>query len=221
VRRTGMEAAVFWFDRRSGPFESRYIYLGPEIYGPSEERLSIFWERDFDRLFGPFPLGDVVFAPGDYTYDYLGWSAETDPSQWWSLRASGVFGDFFDADRTNVEVGFELNAAPHFSFGLQTISERIRRGDDRFRSDLWRLRMRYAVNTQLSLDLFAQYNERAQLAVSQLRLRWIFGDESDLFVVLNDGRDADLTTGVKRMRWDFGDRRRTDLTVKVSYARAL
>ena len=234
VRRFENTVEIYVLNRRRGPLEARYLFAGSTLVGPSEERVGFYWERDFDRLFGfGFPLGpnpddsfDLVFPAGEYTYDYLGFELQTDPSHWWTARVDGVTGEFFDGTRTNVNTRLDVRFAPHVEIGATTISERIERdaengGNQRFDSDLLRFRLGVDLNTSFGLDVFAQYNSERRLALSQVRAHWIFGDESDLYLVFNDARDADIIVGSERFRVDLGDRRRNDWTLKLSYAHQL
>jgi hypothetical protein len=218
IRRFENQGFFYWIDRRHGPFESRYVHVNPVIVGPSEQRLSIYWERDFDRIFAgeEFALDEMVFAAGDYTYDYWGLALETDPSHWWNVGAEGVRGDFFDGAQERVQVSGGVRRAPHWTARLQFERARIERDESGttqlFDSDLVRLRLGWAFTNAFTLQLFTQYNATSDLVLSQLRAHWIFGDESDLYLVVADARDD------HRLGWTP---RRSELTLKLSYARQL
>lgn len=221
IRRFENQGFVYWIDRRSGPFESRYIHVNPVVVGPSEQRVSVYWERDFDRLFegGEFQLDEVLFGAGDYTYDYWGTILETDPSHWWNVSLEGVRGDFFDGEQERLKLSVGLLHAPHWNTRLQYEHARIERDDPEdpdgrqvFDSDLLRLRLGWSPTNSFGVQLFTQYNATNDLVLSQLRAHWIFGDESDLYLVVADARDDE--------RFDWAPRR-SEITLKLSYARQL
>ena len=213
-----------WISRRHGFFESRYIHVNPVIVGPSEERLSIYWERDFERLEDPFPLerrapqpGDVVFPAGAYEFDYWGLELTTDPSQAVTFALNGEVGEFFDGDQRRFTASLMARRAPHWNLGLELVDQFVEREDPEqgtvdFDSRVARIRLGYDWSNAFGLDLFTQWNNDEQLLLSQLRAHWIFGDESDLYFVVTDARDDD--------RGDFAPRR-SELTLKLSYARQL
>ncbi len=222
IRRFENQGFFYWFDNREGPFESRYIHINPVAVGPSEQRVSVFFERDFDRLLEPFELGskgkdpDVVVPIGAYTYDYWGALLETDPSHWWTMSFEGRWGEFFDGTLSEGTLSLGIERAPHWKLRLEFERARARReavgGKQAFDSDLVRLRVGYDASNQFGIDLFAQYNAAEDLMLSQLRAHWIFGDESDLYLVFTDARDDGSR--------DWKPRRQEG-TVKLSYARRL
>jgi hypothetical protein len=213
IRRFENQGFFYWIDRRNGPFESRYIHVNPVVVGPNEERVSLYWERDFDRLFEPFPIGpDIEFPEGEFTYDYWGAELQTNPSHWWHAALDARRGEFFDGDLSEVTLALGLRRAPRWQASVEIERARLERAGSRFDSDVVRLRVGHDWNNNFGVDVFAQYNASQDLVLSQWRAHWIFGDESDLYFVVTDARDDGTRD------WSV---RRGEFTLKLSYSRLL
>ena len=222
IRRFENQGFFYWIDRRHQGFESRYIHVNPVVVGQSEQRIGVFFEQDFDRLYDPFPLGDptdpesVVFPTGDYTYSYFGLNAETDPSQWWAISFRGTFGEFFDGNQTLLDFSARLQRVPHWTVAAEYEQARIDRDgptqQQQFESDVVRLRLAWDLNNAFGIDLFTQLNTTNDIVVSQLRAHYLFGDESDIYFVVTDGR------GDSSLDWAA---RSSEITLKVSYVMQL
>jgi hypothetical protein len=222
IRRFENQGFFYWIDRRHEGFESRYIHVNPVAVGPSEARLGVYWEQDFDRLYDPFPLGDpadpesVVFPTGDYTYTYVGVSAETDPSQSLAVAFDGTWGEFFDGDQTVLDFSGRLQRVPHWTVSAEYERARIEREGlfqtQRFESDVVRLRLAWDLNNSFGIDLFTQLNTTSDIVVSQLRAHYLFGDESDIYFVVTDGRSDGTRDWATRS---------SEITLKISYVMQL
>lgn len=222
IRRFENQGFFYWIDRRHEGFESRYIHVNPVLVGHSEQRLGFYWEQDFDRLYEPFEMGDpsdstsVVFPIGDYTYEYVGFNVETDPSQWWALALDATAGEFFDGDQWVLKLSGQVQRAPHWTASAEYERARIERdgptSTQKLESDVVRVRLGWDLNNSFGVDLFTQLNTTDDIVVSQLRAHYLFGDESDIYFVVGDGRgdgSRDWTT------------RRSEITLKVSYVMQL
>lgn len=218
IRRFENQGFFYWFRRRHVALESRYVHVNPVLVGPSEERLSFWWERDFERLFEPFtPGGDVELPTGDYEFDFFGASLSSDPSR--SLRGAveTEWGEFYDGDKVTGRATATLRAAPHwtvdFSYEInhieRTTADRVRQ---EFDSNLLRLRVGWDLDNAFGVRLFTQWNDADSVVFTQMRAHWIFGDESDLYFVITDEREDD--------RRDFAPRR-GEYVLKLGYSRAL
>ena len=222
IRRFENQGFFYWIDRRHEGFESRYIHVNPVLVGQSEQRLGVFWENDFDRLYDPFPMGDpgdpssVVFPTGDYTYSYVGVNAETDPSQWWALAFEGTWGEFFDGEQALLNFAGRLQRVPHWTAAVEYDRARIDRSGptqtQNFESDVLRVRLGWDLNNSFGVDLFTQLNTTNDIVVSQFRAHYLFGDESDIYFVVTDGR-SDGTH-------DWATRE-SSITLKISYVMQL
>jgi hypothetical protein len=218
IRRFENQGFFYWIDRRHEGFESRYIHVNPVAVGPSEARLGVYWEQDFDRLFDPFALGDptdsgsVVFPRGDYTYTYVGLNAETDPSQWLAVGFDGTVGDFFDGEQTLLDFTGRWQRIPHWTVSAEYERARIERTGpsqtQKFESDVVRLRIAWDLNNSFGIDLFSQLNTTNDVVVSQLRAHYLFGNESDIYFVVTDGRSDGTRNWATR---------RSEITLKITY----
>ena len=66
--------------------------------------------------------------------------------------------------------------------------------DQQFNSHLGRVRIRTALNTQISLSSFLQYNSTADILSINARFRYHFGEGNDLWLVYNEGLNTDRET---------------------------
>ncbi len=228
IRRFENQGFISWFDRSLPDeatgvvhrrFESRAIHVNPVIVGPSEQRLSFFWERDFERLFDVFVpegRGGVVYPVGDYSFDYFGLSVESDPSRTLNGSVETEFGEYYDGDRTTVRLNGRFRAAPHWTFELTYETNHLEREDaggamQKVDLNVLRTRLAWDLDNHFGVKIFTQFNGGADTIISQLRAHWIFGDESDAFFVVTDQRE-DAT-------YDYAPRR-GEWVLKLGYARA-
>ena len=114
-----LEAEVFTL--RDGTTESSEIQLEPfGVRFDSEDRVTLFVERNFERLFEPFEIVDGVVIPaGDYTFYDYGVRFETNQSRRITAEASVRWSGFFDGDRFRTEV--TLGARPNRFLRSQTV----------------------------------------------------------------------------------------------------
>jgi Domain of unknown function (DUF5916) len=219
IRRFENQGFVEWIRRRHVDLESRYVHVNPVIVGPSEQRLSFFWERDFERLFEEFEPEDqsaVTFPVGEYTFDYFGFSLESDPSLSLNGSVETEFGEFFDGDKTTLRVNGRLRSAPHWTLQLTYEANHIERETgagvlQEFDINVLRTRLAWDLNNQFGVKLFTQFNGARSTVLSQMRAHWIFGDESDVYFVVTDQReDGTRNYAPRRGEW----------VLKLGYARA-
>lgn len=150
-----------------------------------------------------FPLSDdATILAGSY------WAHEAtfrfEAPRGWSIRPNvGVTaGDFFDGSRFAVTHDFDWPVSPHVQLRGGWEWNRIR-FDDRgqaFDANLLRLTARLALDTHLSMDVFAQYNSLTDQVAANSRLRYNFREGQDLWVVWNEGLNLERDVlGVPRL----------------------
>jgi hypothetical protein len=122
----------------------------------------------------------------------------------WPFRPNGTVttGQFYDGSRFAISHDFDwpLNAYLQLRGGWEW--NRIR-FDDRaqaFDANLLRLTARAAMDTHLSLDLFAQYNSLTDAIATNARIRYNFREGQDLWLVWNEGLNVERDVlGVPRL----------------------
>ncbi len=212
-----MENFVFgeWIDRRDGVFASRNLWAETAGFGPNEEKLGLYYSASFERLFEDFPLGEVVFPPGDYHFPRVGFGLGSNPSWPVTLELGGETGDYYDGFLKSLTGSLVARWAPHLTVSFEGETHRLDREDrssastQHFAADITRLRVRFDFTNAWSLAVFTQWNSVQNGIYSQARLHWIFGDESDFYLVFSDVRGDDTV--------DFAPLE-SDLTLKISYS---
>ncbi|NNF05011.1 MAG: carbohydrate binding family 9 domain-containing protein [Rhodothermales bacterium] len=111
------------------------------------------------------PAGDLIrggFSVGGGTF-YDGWRIEAGLDPTWSVSRFIELAGSYEYTR----IGFPDR-------------------DQSANIHLLGVRSRIALNTQVSLSTFVQYNTAAEVAIANLRFRYNFGEGNDLWVVYND-----------------------------------
>ncbi len=147
-----------------------------------------------EDLLEGFELADNVDIPeGKYTYyDFIA-SYDTPGGEELSLETYASYGTFFDGKRFST--GFspkwtlsryiELNGS--YGFDWLEFSKR----NQSLKSHVVRLRGLFALNTQLSLATFIQYNSTANISLANVRFRYNPREGSDLYIVYNEQFNSD------------------------------
>ncbi|MEM7349643.1 MAG: DUF5916 domain-containing protein [Acidobacteriota bacterium] len=185
-----LEAEVFTL--RDGTTESTEIQLEPfGIRFDSEDRLTVFVERSFERLFEPFEIVDGVVIPvGDYTFYDYGVRFASNEGRRVTADGSVRWSGFFDGDRFSVEatLGVRPNRFLRSETGWEYNDVELPGGA--FSATVVRQRLSLAWNPRLRADTLLQYNDLDQLFAANLRFNWIYKPGADLFVVFNQTWDA-------------------------------
>jgi hypothetical protein len=145
---------------------------------------------------------DATIVAGQYWA--TGASFRFEAPRGWPFRPNVTVtgGEFFDGSRVGIINDFDwpLNAYLQLRGGWEW--NRIR-FDDRgqaFDSNLLRLTVRAALDTRLSLNLFAQYNSLTDEVATNARLRYNFREGQDLWLVWNESMNAERDIlGVPRL----------------------
>ena len=191
--------------------ESNYLMSMTSIMFNSGDELRLQLERSFERLFDEFDLtdeGDLIFPPGDYSFQSYQVQLESDKSRRWSVNTSAEAGDFYDGERTVLRQGADFILNRHFRLGGSVANYSIRSDFGDLDWQLWSLRASYIHNANISISSFLQYNSYDGEALLNLRFRWMLRNDSSLFVVYNEGRLRQFD------RWRTIDRQ---AAVKISY----
>ena len=191
--------------------ESAYNMVTGSLLLESGEELNFHIDRTFERLFEDYDLtdeGDLIYPPGDYTFQDYQISFKSDQSRRWFSNTSVKFGDFYDGGRTvaRQEADFIINR--HFRLGGSVANYHITSDYGNLDWQLWSLRVNYIHNANISVSSFLQYNSYDGEALLNVRFRWMLRNDSSLFVVFNEGRLREFD------RWRVIDR---EAAVKISY----
>jgi hypothetical protein len=192
-----------------GARESSDINLNLELEFDNGDEFQVRASREFERLFEEFELDEsLVFPAGDYTFEFVRLSYESDRSRKWGGEASFVDGEFYDGDQRQLEGELWLVFNRHFRVNGSYATFDISAEHGAIDWQLWAFRLDYTCSSTLSASGFVQHNSSTGNTDLNLRLRKILRNDSDLFVVLNEREFEDPALGTLRER---------DLAVKVSY----
>ena len=211
LRNLNFEVEAEIFTLRDGTTESSEFQLEPfGIRFETEDSLTVFAQRSFERLFDPFEIADGVIIPeGDYTFYEYGLRFESNEGRKLFAEGSLSWGDFFDGDRFRAEATVRIR--PNRFVRSETTWEyndvELPGGD--FTATVLRERLSLAVNPRLRADTFLQYNDLDELFAANVRFNWIYKPGADLFVVFNQTWNAPSL--------DQLDRRDRQVIVKFTY----
>ncbi|MEZ4417675.1 MAG: DUF5916 domain-containing protein [Gemmatimonadota bacterium] len=144
----------------------------------------------YEDVLEPFSLSDEAeILAGSY------WATEAAlelrAARGWTVRPNltARFGRFYDGSRLGFESNFNWAVNQYLELGGGWDWNRIR-FDERaqaFDSNLIRLRAQGALNTEISLNAFVQYNSLSGQVSTNARLRYNFREGQDLWLVWNEG----------------------------------
>ena len=211
LRNLNFELEAEVFTRRDGTTESSELQLEPfGIRFASEDEVTFFIERSFERLFEPFEIvGSVVIPAGDYTFYDVGLRFESNEARVVTADGSVSWSGFFDGDRFRAEA--TLGIRPNRFVRSQTTWEYndVDLPGGAFTATVLRERLSLAWSPRLRADTFLQYNDLDELFAANVRFNWIYRPGADLFVVFNQTWDAPSFSDL--------DRRDRQVIVKFTY----
>lgn len=199
------------FTDLDGEVESEEFELTPfGLRFSSEDRISFYVERKFERLEEPFEIVPaVVIAPGEYRFYDYGISYSLNESRRVAVSGFVQTGEFFDGDRSTWRVNLRLRPNRFLSsettWDVNDVS--LPAGD--FTATILRQRLGLSWNPRIRTDALIQYNDLAEDFGVNVRFNWIYKPGADLFVVFNQNWDA---PGLRDL-----DRRDRQLIVKFTY----
>ena len=144
----------------------------------------------YEDVVAAFDLSDDVRIPAGSYWATEG-AAELRAPRGWTVRPNITFttGEFFDGHRIAIRSDLSWSVDEHLELQGGWEWNRIR-FDERlqeFDSNLLRVTARGALNTEFSVDLFAQYNSLTDALTTNMRLRYNFREGQDLWLVWNEG----------------------------------
>ena len=172
-----------------GSVESAEFDYNTDFEWKSGAALSMDLEMDYEDLTEDedFPE-DTVIPAGSYTYFRTEGGFDMPNKNLLRTDFGWAFGSFFDGWRLDLEVKPTWNVSRH----LEMISEyevnvvRFPKRNQGFNAHVVRFRTRAALNTQVSLNAFVQYNSASDRFSTNIRFRYNFREGSDLWFVYNE-----------------------------------
>ena len=173
--------------------ESREINPKFEAQTKGGARLDVGTRSLFESVHEPFPISDVEVAAGEYWFHEA--VANLSLSRTDSFRGNfgASAGSFYDGSRLGLSVGPIWNVSRYLELGATYSINQIDFPERNMATTthLGQLKVETALNTHLSLSVFAQYNGVDDLATFNSRLRYHFSEGTDLWIVYNEGLHTD------------------------------
>jgi hypothetical protein len=164
-------------------------------------------------LDAPFPIHPTAVIPtGTYDFDRVAVAYEGADRRAIQVDARAEFGEFYDGDGEEYEIGVDWRPSAVGSLGVEYEYDDVRLGAGDFTVNLVRLKTALQFGPELSWSNYAQWDDVSDLLGLNSRLRWTIQDGREVFLVLNQG-------------WDYDHDRMvpldTGVTLKLTYSMAL
>jgi hypothetical protein len=201
-----------------GETETWRVFTAPINFETQEgDHYEANYIPEFQRLVEPFEIAPGVVIPaGKYQFHRFRLQAESSDSRPLSIGATVWLGDFYGGNLTQVE-GFAkwTEGSGHLQLALTVENDYGYLPEGNFIFRLWQLKTVYALNPNLLLAAFFQYDSESQDLGLNARLRWTIQPGNDVFLVWNRGwkhpifdRAPDLLVPeadqiILKLRWTF------------------
>ena len=211
LRRYTLQFSGAQIDNMDDVLESKDASLEFELDMESGDNFKTKYEKKFERLFYDFEVSDgMVFTPGDYDFSDIKFEFQSNESRKLVFNAEAMFGQYYDADRRDLNFGLQYVLNRHFTAGIFADNYNI---TSDFQEDLdWTLigvKLRVTITPDLYVSSFVQYNSSTGEVIVNLRLRLLYGNDSGLYLVYNEKRFEDQFD-----RWQLDSRQ---AVAKINY----
>ena len=149
---------------------------------------------NYDQLSEPLYLSeDVVLPVGDYTHPRVSVQYNSPYNTRSRLSVGYSIGRFFDGFMNSLEFEPRWNPNAHLEMSASYELNHIRFSDrdQLLVSHILRLRTLYMLNARLSVSGFLQYNNAANIFISNIKLRYNPREGNDLYIVFNEVLNSD------------------------------
>ncbi len=182
--------SMAWFRHEDGEMDSGQIEAGLEVDMKSGANFEFEGVTAYENLDDSLSFSDdAVVPPGDYTFTSAELSYRTARSSVLRFRTAVRGGGFFDGSRYSLSLSPTWALSKHLELEADW-EVNVIRFDDRdqdFTFHLFGVKAQFALNKQLSSDVFLQYNTAANFATTNLRFRYNFREGNDLWLVVTEG----------------------------------
>jgi hypothetical protein len=201
-----------------GETESFRTFMAPiNLQTQAGDHYEANYAPEYQRLTEPFEIAPGVVIPtGSYQFHRFRVSIESSDARPFSAGGTVWFGGFYNGHLTQAE-GFVkwTEGSGHLQLALNVENDYGYLPEGNFIFRLWQLKTVYALNPNLLLAAFFQYDSESQDLGLNARLRWTIVPGRDLFVVWNRGwkhpiseRAPDLLVPeadqiIVKLRWTF------------------
>jgi hypothetical protein len=190
IRQAQFEGGYSRVSNHQGFTESwSYEVVPVNLEFESGERIQLEFAPQYEYLPEEFEVADGVRLPtGPYRFTRGAFEAQTSEHRPWHAGVEATFGTFYSGRLTqwmnfvgwtSPEGRLQLSLSAENNFG------RLKEGS--FVQRLWQVQTAFALNPNVVLTSFVQYDTESQNFGTNTRLRWTIEPGNDLFVVWNRG----------------------------------
>ncbi|MEM6646955.1 MAG: DUF5916 domain-containing protein [Bacteroidota bacterium] len=188
IRRVWLETDYDYIEGQDGMKQSTELGLGTVAEFNRRDRVSVEYERSFERLDVPFAIRpDAEIPMGDYTFGTVELEGETDSSRRLFGEASVGYGNFFNGTRTDVGARFGFRQSQYLQLegGIDYSAIDLPIANGAFDATTLSLSVLGAVSRDLFAKALIQYDNFSRNLQANIRVDWIHTPGSDLFLVFN------------------------------------
>lgn len=177
------------------------VFLGGNISFPTNDGVSINFQRYFDRVDEEFNIEEAEITAGNYEMNQYSMSVYTDTSRPFSIYGGLNYGDYFQGKKIGYYIDSQWRATHQLALDTRFNRNHLYFPDI---SDITTTivggRINYAFNTRIFTKLFVQYNHTEERTRANFLLNYIYRPGSDFYLVFNqtwktlDGFDTDEWT---------------------------
>ncbi len=144
---------------------------------------------DFDPTNSPPEEGAIKLpAFSNYLYTNGSISYASDPKKMFTYLLGGLYGQYYNGMRTNIQTSISYRLQPYGVFSLDANFNRIMLPEPYKSADIYLIspRIDLTLTRSVFLTTFVQYNSQYKNMNINTRFQWRFKPVSDLFVVYTD-----------------------------------
>lgn len=190
IRQEFFENEFTRVDNLKGITESWEYFMAPvNVRMESGDRFEFNWVPRYEYLPAPFEISPGIVLPMG-AYRFTRWRLEGQTSEHRKLQAGSTtwFGSFYNGRLTQWQNYIKWTSpAGRWQASLSTENDFAHLKQGNFVQRLWQSQFAYALNPNVVLTSFIQYDTESQTVGSNTRLRWTFKPGNDLFIVWNRG----------------------------------
>ncbi len=190
VRQNSMEHRFYRVTNYQGVNESWRFWWAPlNIEFESGDRFEFNWVPTYEYLPEPFEISDGVVLPvGAYRFDRFRLEFESSHHRPWVFETTTWFGSFYDGKMLEQSNSLRYTSpAGRWQAGVELQQNFVELVPGNFVQRLWQGDFAFALNPDVVLTSFVQYDTESQNIGNNMRLRWTFRPGNDLFIVWNRG----------------------------------
>lgn len=190
IRQQFMDHRYYRVVNERGQVESeQFSWVPLNIQTESGDRFSVNWVPSYEFLPVPFTITEGVTLPvGRYRFQRFIGEAESSPNRRIQFTNTTGAGTFYSGTLVQQENTVNYTSQRgNWQAGVTIEQNFGKLPEGRFVQRLWQLSTTYAVNPNLALSNFLQYDSESHNVGNNMRLRWTIQPGNELFIVWNRG----------------------------------